>query len=282
MRGHFTYIPDDKLNRSSKDPEVQAVCRQFLDGCMQILAADMTPLGSGFVPLTGRMIVTDWHVVEAHQTLRVRSWNEQILPARVQHVNKTYDLASIYIPPNFPAIKALSAVTNNYVRSDDLQIGTEVIALGFPAARPSPHATCATVHSILPLSDTPNLIPKTEDPDRTMILIEGIVPVGLSGCPIFRLSDAAFIGTVSSSAAPTRFALVEPAEDVLYSMGLSNSCKVAPSSRLCAPSAMLSYCQRCEGTTAREADGCPACGGSLKYWIPEKIWQLRQSNLPVA
>ena len=216
MSGKLVHIVDDR--HASADPAILKICQSYVHNCVQILAG--APLGSGFFPGDGHLIVTDWHVVEEHSRYVVRGCDEKCFYAGLYDVDKASDLAliSIRVASNGPRIIGLPSITTNVVSSQDWRPGTEVVAIGFPTPSATPHVSPGTLMAVLPMAETFNLIPKTEDPYRMMMVIDAIVPAGMSGGPVFRLSDGALIGVVSSSNELDRMALVSPAEELLRSL----------------------------------------------------------------
>jgi len=112
--------------RSPAHPALQdPIFRYFFGDRLDSRPREVSNLGSGVIVSPNGYILTNHHVIEAADQIRVALADGQTLPARVVGADSETDLAVLKIDTdNLPAI--------TFARPDSLQVGDWVLAVGNP------------------------------------------------------------------------------------------------------------------------------------------------------
>ena len=132
----------------------------------------VTPFGtgSGFVVRADGLVVTNAHVVGRLETIEVRSSDGKTYTGRVLGIDEVADIALL----NLGRLSILQPVTLDY--SDDIKVGEDVIAMGFPQVNmlgESPTITRGIVSAV-----------RSSESEVTLIQTDAAINPGSSGGPL--------------------------------------------------------------------------------------------------
>ena len=113
--------------RPTKTPTLASIVEYISPSVVQIETSSGSS-GTGFIVDSDGLILTNAHVVEDFSTVDVRIGTRLSYPGEVLGVDEVADLALIEVNIMFPILRAV-----NLGDSDEIVVGEDVIAMGFPA-----------------------------------------------------------------------------------------------------------------------------------------------------
>lgn len=102
--------------------DFSAVIEDVVKGVVAVITENS--MGSGFIVKTDGYVVTNYHVIQQGENIRVLTYEKEPLPATVLGVDRLRDLALLKIEGAYNALELAD--------SDELQVGRKVIAIGNP------------------------------------------------------------------------------------------------------------------------------------------------------
>jgi serine protease Do len=116
-----TFEREIKLVKSGQD-DFSGIIEDAIKGVVSVLTD--TSMGSGFIISPDGYVVTNFHVVENSDRIRVLTYDNKIASATIIGSDKLRDLVLLKIEGDYGYL--------NLANSDDLQVGNKVIAVGNP------------------------------------------------------------------------------------------------------------------------------------------------------
>jgi S1-C subfamily serine protease len=114
---------EDQINLvKTTQGDFTSVIESAVKGVVAVLTENS--MGSGFIVNPNGYIVTNYHVLQRSDTVRVLTHDKRILPATILGVDILRDLALLKVQGEFKDLELAD--------SDDLQLGRKVIAIGNP------------------------------------------------------------------------------------------------------------------------------------------------------
>ena len=144
---------------------------------------EYTPLGSGIIIHSSGLILTNWHVTRAADTILLRMYNGQSVPARVVGYDTQSDLCLLQASGDFSKTPLAQASLG---MPDDLLLGETVLTLGNPYGLE--HSVSQGV-----LSAINRALGVTGEPFNDMLQTDAAINPGNSGGPLINL-DGDVIG----------------------------------------------------------------------------------------
>ena len=144
---------------------------------------EYTPLGSGIIIHSSGLVLTNWHVTRAADTILLRMYNGQSVPARVVGYDTQSDLCLLQASGDFTKEPLAQATLG---MPDDLLLGETVLTLGNPYGLE--HSVSQGV-----LSAINRALGVTGEPFNDMLQTDAAINPGNSGGPLINL-DGDVIG----------------------------------------------------------------------------------------
>jgi S1-C subfamily serine protease len=114
---------EEKISLIQSDQiDFSGVIEEALKGVVAIITEDS--MGSGFILTSDGYVVTNFHVIQNGNSIRVLTHDKSILNANPIGIDRLRDLALLKIQGSFEPLKLAN--------SDNLQVGNKVIAIGNP------------------------------------------------------------------------------------------------------------------------------------------------------
>lgn len=159
------------IPRPIKTPTLATIVEYISPSVVQIETASGTS-GTGFIVDSDGLILTNAHVVEDFSTVDVRIGARLSYPGEVLGVDEVADLALIKVNIMFPILRAVTLGD-----SDEVVVGEDVIAMGFP--------------TVDELGSTPTITrgiisaKRSLDSGITLLQTDAAINPGNSGGPLF-------------------------------------------------------------------------------------------------
>ena len=128
--------------------------------------------GTGFIISEDGYVVTNHHVIDGAQSLKVTLHNEEEYPATVVGFESTNDIALLKIEGKFPCVKM--------GKSADLRVGDQVVAIGNALGTFSSSLTVGYVSGVDRIVDADSVV-------MNMIQTDVAINSGNSGGPLFNM-----------------------------------------------------------------------------------------------
>ncbi len=140
-------------------------------------------VGSGVVMDRTGLILTAAHVLDDAMTAQVRIGDHNDMPADVVYADEATDVAFLKVAPSESLIPMVRG------RSDELEVGDQLVAYGYPADSEYEGMPVAALGSVV------NIVP---DGSHTVIQCDAMVTNGCSGGPLATL-DGRLVGMITST-----------------------------------------------------------------------------------
>ena len=112
---------DIKLLKVSQE-DVSAIVEDAVKGVVAVMTE--SSVGSGFIVTSEGFVVTNYHVIQNGDEIRVLTYDKKAIQAVIIGVDRLHDLALLKMEGSFDYLE--------FADSDQLQVGRRVIAIGNP------------------------------------------------------------------------------------------------------------------------------------------------------
>ncbi|MBQ7651540.1 MAG: trypsin-like peptidase domain-containing protein, partial [Victivallales bacterium] len=240
---------------------------------------EYTPLGSGIIIHSSGLVLTNWHVTRAADTILLRMYNGQSVPARVVGYDTQSDLCLLQASGDFTKAPLAQATLG---MPDDLLLGETVLTLGNPYGLE--HSVSQGV-----LSAINRALGVTGEPYNDMLQTDAAINPGNSGGPLINL-DGDVIGinqAIRSDAQGIGFAIPAKRLEAFLAawlmpetfghswFGIIGANMTQEGVRVRTSEGSPASTRLSEGTVITEVNGRPI---SRILDLSQALWQLRQGD----
>lgn len=102
--------------------DISAIVEDAVKGVVAVMTENS--VGSGFIITSDGFVVTNYHVLQRGDEIRVLTYDKEALPATIVGIDRLHDLALLKVEGEFYNLE--------FADSDQLQVGRTVIAIGNP------------------------------------------------------------------------------------------------------------------------------------------------------
>ena len=112
----------DLIKTSPSQEDFSAVVQDAIKSVVAVMTE--SSVGSGFIVSSDGYVITNYHVIQRGNSIRILTYDKKVLPATLIEADNLRDLAVLKVQGDYDYLKLSN--------SDKLQVGRKVIAIGNP------------------------------------------------------------------------------------------------------------------------------------------------------